>query len=286
MTTLKKFLLYLVVGTGLVLVVLVQHISLIVEVSVSAGMLLGIALSGIILVLLFFWQREKQIDDLKYEFLTIITHKFRTPLVSIKWVLHEMRNPQMTHTEREELLDGTAGAVKKLMEVVDNLAGFARSDNRLSYSFEMISLRSMVDTALEKFAKRIRDKDMSFDIAVQPDLPNIRADVQKIQFAVDTLLENAINYTPKGGNVYVDVYVQKKHIYVQVRDTGIGVKRSDKKRIFRKFYRSDTSRDIDPEGLGLALHMVHLIVKKHGGKIWVESKGANKGSTFFIRLPV
>lgn len=237
-------------------------------------------------IVLLFRKREKDIEDLEYEFLTIITHKFRTPLVSIKWVMDELSKDNVPHTEQKELIKDTQGVVRKLMEVVDNLAGIARSDDRLKYSFEEVSLRKMVDSSLEKLSRLIREKSINFDIQTDPQVPTVLADFQKIQFVMDALLENALKYTPEGGKIYVTLARKEKSIVFAVQDTGIGIKKDDKEKIFRKFYRSEGSRNIDPEGLGLALYMSKIIMKDHGGKLWAESEGENKGSIFFMQLPI
>jgi len=110
------------------------------------------------------------------------------------------------------------------------------------------------------------------------------ADFQKIQFVIDALFENAIKYTPEKGTIYVTLALQEDSIVLAVQDTGVGIKKEDEGKIFRKFYRSEGSRNIDPEGLGLALYMARIIMKDHGGKLWAESEGEGKGSIFFMKI--
>jgi signal transduction histidine kinase len=104
--------------------------------------------------------------------------------------------------------------------------------------------------------------------------------------ALEVLVENAINYTPKGGQVQVTVHEERGRAVVAVRDTGIGITRDDQNRIFSKFFRSDAAKLADTEGVGLGLAITKSVIEKHRGRIWVESEGRDKGSSFFAAFPI
>lgn len=239
-----------------------------------------------VLIGYFLWNREQEFSDLKYEFLTIITHKFRTPLTSMRWLMDELQKENIPVVEKKELIQNATLTIDKLMEVVDNLAGVVRSDKRLEYSFDVVSVRKMLDTSLQKLSQLIDERKIQFEITKGEGIPYIRADEQKIQFVIDTVLENAIRYTPQKGNIYITLYEKNNKVVLAIQDTGIGLTRKDQKKIFQKFFRSDSARNMDPEGLGIALHLAKVIMEGHGGNIRVESEGLNKGSIFYLELRI
>lgn len=245
-----------------------------------------VSIAVVVFIVFLFISRDKELTDLKYEFLTIITHKFRTPLTSMRWLVDELQKENIPSAEKKDLLKNAARTVDKLMEVVDSLAGAVRSDHRLEYSFSVVSLRKMLDVSLQKMSQHINEKDINFEISEADGVPYIRADEQKIQFVVDTVLENAVRYTPKGGTIYMALYVKDNKVVLAIQDTGVGLSRQGKRKIFEKFYRSKEARDMDPEGLGVALHLARVIMKKHDGRIRVESPGLGKGTTFYIELGI
>jgi len=112
----------------------------------------------------------------------------------------------------------------------------------------------------------------------------VKADKLRFRELFENLASNAIKYTPKGGEtVTIDAKKEKKHVEVSVKDTGIGMNKRQIKRVFDEFYKADRSRhELESSGLGLSI--CKRIVEKHGGKIWVESKGLGKGSTFYFTL--
>ncbi len=231
------------------------------------------------LLIFLFTQKERDLENLKYQFLTIVTHKFRTSLTGIKWAIDSLKG-ETTIEDKDSLIKSINGAIAKLMQVVDHLAGVARFDSRLAYAFKAVSFREMVDDALGKLNEYIRRKDLHFDIQADSSIPLIVVDEQKIQFVLDTLFENAMKYTPNGGLIKVSLQSKNNQIYFSIKDSGIGLNTSDKRRLFKKFWRSEGAKSADPEGLGLALFVSNMIVKHHNGKIWAESRGRNKGTTF------
>jgi len=113
----------------------------------------------------------------------------------------------------------------------------------------------------------------------------VLADLRRIVSVIEVLLENALNYTPEGGLIQIITYEKGKRVYYSVRDSGIGVSSHERKNIFSRFYRTEAARRADTEGIGLGLAMAQSIIKKHKGKIGVESEGENKGSVFWFWLP-
>ncbi len=245
----------------------------------------AISIFIIICIILASIYREVENYRIQDEFITIVTHKFRTPLTGIRWTI-DMLQKDLTLLEKKDLLVEMQKANDRLMEIVDLLVGFAKYDKRLSYAFEAVSLREIVDFSLSKYSAVIRNRNTKLSIDSNRELPLVIIDKAKIQFVVDMLIDNAIKYTPKEGTVSVSFEVEEKYIILKVSDTGIGFGFWDGLKIFKHFYRSKSAKLMDTEGLGLGLYTAKKIVQHHKGKLWAESAGRNKGATFFVRLPI
>lgn len=244
-----------------------------------------ISFSLIFLIIILFILREIENNRIQAQFIAIVTHKFRTPLTGIRWTIN-MLQKDVTLLEKKDLLMEMQKANDRLMEIVDLLVGFARFDKRLGYAFEAVSLREIVDASLNKYSVMAKNKNIRFAINSDTGLPLVIIDKAKIQFVVDMLIDNAIKYTQNGGLVTISFEMADKSVTLKVVDSGIGIGFFDKKKIFKHFFRADSAKLMDPDGLGLGLYTARNIVVHHKGKLWVESKGLNKGSTFIMKLPV
>jgi signal transduction histidine kinase len=116
-------------------------------------------------------------------------------------------------------------------------------------------------------------------------LPKVKVDVEKISLVVSNLIENSIKYTPANGNIEVSIICQDSKIIVAVKDTGIGILKSQEDRIFTKYFRGLNVLRMETEGTGLGLFISKNIVATHGGKIWFDSR-EGKGTVFYFTLPV
>lgn len=239
----------------------------------------------IILIVIVFLFREIENNRVQNEFITIVTHKFRTPLTGIRWSI-DLLQKDMTLLEKKDLLLEMQKANERLMEIVDLLVGFAKFDKKLQYAFEAVSLREIITTSINKYSAMIRNKSIKLSLDSGKELPMVIIDRAKIQFVVDMLIDNAIKYTLKDGVISVAFDMDNNSITLKVTDTGIGMSYFDSKKVFRHFFRSASAKLMDTEGLGLGLYTARMIVDHHKGKLWAESKGINKGSTFFVRLPI
>ncbi|MCK4778584.1 MAG: ATP-binding protein, partial [Candidatus Lokiarchaeota archaeon] len=128
-------------------------------------------------------------------------------------------------------------------------------------------------------------------VNVKADLPNqfiLEVDRIRIEQLINNILSNAIKYTPPNGNIIIELNDSEKYVEISIRDTGIGLTKKEKEKLFQKFgkiERVGNQLDIETEGTGLGLYISKEIVELHKGKILVKSPGRNKGSTFLIRLP-
>lgn len=253
--------------------------------NIDQSIILFISSFVIIFIIIAFIYREIENNRIQSEFITIVTHKFRTPLTGIRWTI-DMLQKDLTLLEKKDLLSEMQKANQRLMEIVDLLVGFAKFDKRLEYAFESVSLAEIVNISLSKYSAATKTKDIKFSIGSDTGLPLVIIDKAKIQFVVDMLIDNAIKYTPKGGSISSSYKMDKDSITLQITDSGIGFGFLDGKRIFKHFFRSKNAQLMDTEGLGLGLYTARKIVMNHHGKLWADSPGVNRGSTFSIQLPI
>ncbi|MFA6095536.1 MAG: ATP-binding protein [Candidatus Paceibacterota bacterium] len=237
----------------------------------------------------FVWEKVRDTDILKYEFVTVVTHKFRTPLTRIKWASEMLRKRIEGSADQEAGLavDEIDNANELLVELTDMLVGLKKSDDvKYLYSFEESDMCKAVERATKGMSKHVQDKKLEFVLTCDENVPLAMLDVRRMQFALQIIVENAVTYTPAGGKVSVSVKKDGGNsIEVQVSDTGMGISRDDLQRIFTKFFRSKDAKTTDTEGMGIGLFMAKQIIERHDGSVSVSSDGVGKGSTFTVKVP-
>jgi signal transduction histidine kinase len=247
-------------------------------------------LSSSLIVVLFagyIWERMREIDILKYEFITVVTHKFRTPLTRIKWASEIIKNQAHNSDEEKLALIEIESANEHLVELTDILVGM-RHENQAGYLYEFkdADLCMALEKSIHNVKTRVEAKGIEFNISC-PSTPIFASiDQRRMAFAFQILVENALTYTPKGGKVEVRISSDESSIYIRVIDSGIGISKEDLNRVFNKFWRSKEAKTADTEGMGIGLFMAREIVQRHDGELYAESAGVGKGSTFTIRLPL
>lgn len=247
----------------------------------SSIILAFITTIGILLI----WRKIRETDFLKYEFINIITHKFRTPLTAIKWSSGNLMESVPENFKKE--ISYIQKSADSLVELTNLLASLSMASERtFEYNLIKLDLNNLIKKLISECSEKIKAKNIT--LLSPPDTINfIMADEQKIIFVFQTLLNNAINYTKEGGKISFEISnLNEKNVIVKITDTGIGISEKEIKYIFTKFFRTDSSRKADTEGMGIGLYLTQGIVERHNGKIWAESEGSEKGSSFFVSLPI
>ncbi len=232
------------------------------------------------------WSQTQDADRLKYEFITIATHKLRTPLTRIRWAIPDLMAQAKDNQALKEGIVRIDIANNRLIELTNILMEAARTeDTSYSYKKEPVDLLLAITNALGRFDVQIKEKNLSVVTEVDPTAKKPIGDAGRISSVVDIFIENAVMYNRAGGSVRVSVTQERRTITFSVSDTGIGVSDEDRDRIFSSFYRSEAAKTSDTEGVGIGLAVAKSIIEKHGGTIGVRSQGDGKGSTFWFTLP-
>ncbi|HEX7724571.1 MAG TPA: ATP-binding protein [Candidatus Paceibacterota bacterium] len=244
----------------------------------------------------FIWRQLREGEILKYEFITTVTHKFRTPLTHIKWANENIKGLLDTMPNKDtaagrdvrDQLGYIEGANSKLVELTDILAN--TSDDGDFYRYKIVSddLSAFAREVIRSVTNHAAVKKIT---VVEKIDPEVRAlfDSSRLKFVVQTFIENGINYTPENGRVTVTVKTIVVHGHREavcsVTDSGIGITRDELPRIATKLYRGRRARTTDTEGMGIGLYVSKGIVERHRGRLLVESEGEGKGATFSFYIP-
>jgi signal transduction histidine kinase len=254
--------------------------------AIATIIFLAIAVGTIILLVYIISRIYKNNESMKNEFITIIAHKYNTPLSKMKWISETLFSEEQEPYKKESLGE-ISKANEQLIKLTGTLIELTDSNEKAkaAYSFERINACELVKQIGEEMKFSFHEKNISFSIQCAVNDIFIKADKTRIEFAIQVLLQNACIYTSPGRSVSVTISKEKSKAVISITDMGIGIDPSDMYRIFTKFYRTKNAQLTDTEGLGVGLYLARSIVKKHKGKIEVFSEGLNKGSTFSIILP-
>jgi len=229
-------------------------------------------------------ERLREFDRLKDEFIAVISHELRTPLTSVYGAALTLQKRQVDDDMRDALLDIVSDEAGRLARLLDRALSASRLDaNREIFEIEPLDAgeiaRSIVDAARHRLPP-----DIQLELVVEPAVPRVLADQDKLRQILVNLTENAIKYSPDGGRIDVRVADARPNVRFSVRDEGIGIAAEQQQHIFERFHRLDPNMTRGVGGLGLGLYISHELVKHMDGRIWVDSsEGA--GSTFTFELP-
>jgi len=232
--------------------------------------------------------REREIDRMKTEFVSIAAHQLRTPLSAIKWTLRMLLDGDVGQLSQEqaEFLEKGYRSNERMISLINDLLNVARiEEGRFLYSLTYQSLEEIIEKVIEGLSGLVKEKKLKLVFnKPKKTLPKVKVDKEKIELVIQNLLDNAIGFNNSGGQVTISVKCDKMKLEVMVQDTGVGIPRSQRKRIFAKFFRADNAIKLETEGTGLGLFICKNIIEAHGGKIWFESQ-EGQGTTFWFTLP-
>lgn len=232
--------------------------------------------------------REVSLAKEKSEFVTVTSHQLRTPLTHIVWAIESLTKDTSMSPEAKSLAENAMQAASELRNIVEDLLSIARiEEGRFGFQFQKTNLLQFVDEILSGAAPSARQLGIKlyFNRPQEP-IPEMMIDPQKLSMAFTNLVDNAIRYNVKNGEVVVGVKKLEDgpYIEVSVHDTGIGIPPEELKKLFGKFFRASNALKFATEGSGLGLYITQNIIRAHGGGMKVESE-MGRGSTFSFTLP-
>jgi PAS domain S-box-containing protein len=231
--------------------------------------------------------KEKLIEKMKTEFVSVAAHQLRTPLSAIKWTIRMILDGDVgeINEEQRELLEQTYISNERMIRLINDLLDVSRiEEGRLLYNQEDTQIEDVLDSVIEASQEMLRNKNMVLEVN-KKETPKVKIDKEKIGVVIQNLLENAIKYTEQGGKIKITLDNDEKNVIFKIEDSGVGIPKSQQDRIFTKFFRAENVTRMETDGTGLGLYTTKNIVQAHKGQIWFESE-ENKGTTFYFTIPI
>jgi len=232
---------------------------------------------------------EREIERMKSEFVSITSHQLRTPLSSIRWYVEMLLAGdagELNKTQKDFTTE-VYQSTKKSIELINNLLDLSRIEGgTVKYTLKPVRADKLVEDVISDVIPLAEASNIkivkNFDKGTMLEL-NI--DYQKAFQVIQNLIVNAINYSKGRAEVVLSLKKTAKDIIFSCKDSGIGIPKNAQKELFKKFFRAENATVVNAQGSGIGLFICKVFVEGMGGKIWFESEGENKGSTFYVSLP-
>ena len=233
--------------------------------------------------------REIRRNEQHDAFINAVTHELKTPIASIRLYLETLKTRDVDESQKDEFYNVMLADTDRLLTTVEQVLRAGRAGHRRRrISKSTIDVNEVIRECLELTRVRYGLNDSSLSFVESPETLNakVTGDIDELKAAFSNLLDNAVKYSDEEVRVAVSVSaVDEKRLAVQVADKGIGIPSAQLKRIFKRFYRVPGMFMARVKGTGLGLFIVRSVVEKHGGRVFAESDGLGRGSTFTIQLP-
>lgn len=229
----------------------------------------------------------KQLEKTKSDFMSTISHEFKTPLTSIMigTSLLEEGSIGELNSKQQDIIRTIQEEGEKLNLLVTNLLQISKLEAKKPiFNVEPISINSIIEDALKTFREQATIKNISLTYESNETLPKVNIDSETVNWVINNLLSNALKFTKSNGSIAIKAFLQEDRMCVYVSDTGIGIPEEYRESIFGRFVQVKEENN-DYQGTGLGLAIAKEIVEAHGGEIWCEST-LGKGSTFIFTLPI
>jgi len=232
--------------------------------------------------------REREIDKAKTEFVSLASHQLRTPLSTINWYTEMLLagDAGKVTDEQKKYLDEIYTGNQRMVELVNALLNVSRLElGTLVVEPEQTDVIALAKAEVDEQMQDIKKRGMTLKTEFAKNVPLLMTDPKLLRMIFQNLISNSVKYTPNGGTITVKIDSSAKEVVISVSDTGYGIPKHQHDKVFNKLFRADNVKEMDTEGTGLGLYIIKSIVERMRGKIRFESE-ENKGTTFFITLPV
>jgi PAS domain S-box-containing protein len=226
----------------------------------------------------------KELDLMKSEFVATVSHDLRAPLTFMRGYATMMPMVGPLNEKQQEFANKIITGIEQMTKLIDDLLDLGRIEAGVGLAREACRLDEIVRGIVDTLRPHAENKGLTLAIEAPPDMPAAHGDPTLLRQAITNLVDNAIKYTPSGGQVNVRLAADNGRFRVAVADTGLGIAPADQTHLFQKFFRVKQRGSTQVKGSGLGLAIVKSIVERHGGRVWVDSK-LGKGSTFYVELP-
>ena len=226
----------------------------------------------------------------KSDIVSVSAHQIRTSLSGLKWIIKMFLDGDLGKltNEQENLMHKAYESTDHAIEIVSELLLANKNENVVEKKsiFTKVQIEELINDSIFDFSGEARNRGIEIIFLTSENKSSeVKADKEKLRVVLQNLLENAIKYSNMHGKIFISLKSDKKMVEVSIKDIGIGISETGKKKIFQKFYRDPNAQKRESMGSGFGLFTTKKIVEEHNGKIWFDSQ-PDGGTTFFFTIPV
>lgn len=289
----KSTIFFLVLGICLIILAVALNIGwILLNLREVALMVFGIVffaviITGVVLNTIFLL-REIRRNEQHDAFLNAVTHELKTPIASIKLYLETLKTRNVAEDKRREFYDVMLTDSNRLLTTVEQVLQASRTkEKQRQLNISEINLSKLLSESIKITQTRYKLDETAIKLTEPAEEIILSGDASELQSAFTNLFDNAVKYSSDEPKISVRVKKSnERKVQIFIKDNGIGLEKSELKRIFKRFYRVPNISTQETKGTGLGLFIVQSIIKRHSGKIWADSKGEGKGTTFIVQLPL
>lgn len=289
----KSIAFFISLGVGLIIVILLLYIGWVIlnwhtGILLFLGILLLATVIGGVVLNTTFLVREIRRNAQHDAFINAVTHELKTPVASIRLYLETLQSRPVEEAKRIEFYKTMLDDTDRLMGTIEQVLRTGRigASGRKLLNVSRVEVNDVVQNCVQR-ARTLNhlDDDALTYTAAEP--VAVMGDLDELQAAIANLIDNAVKYSGKTVKVTVETAtVDSRFVTVRVSDQGAGIAKPELKQIFKRFYRVSGELATRVKGTGLGLFIVRSVAKRHGGRVWAESEGPDRGSTFVLQLPL
>jgi len=234
------------------------------------------------------YEELKKLDIAKSEFISIASHQLRTPLSAIKGYLSMILEGSYGKLPEKikKPMENVFASNERLIKLVNDILSVSKIEaGEMEMNFEREDPREIIKEVISELSIKAKEKNLYLNFEAKGEIPKVLIDREKIRQVILNLVDNGIRYTQEGG-VTIRLQIANGRLQIVISDTGEGLTKEEKEKLFERFSRGSAGTKFWTEGAGLGLYIAKKFVEMHNGKIWAESEGKGKGSTFYVELPI
>ncbi len=230
---------------------------------------------------------EMEVLKIKSDFVSSVSHEFKTPLTSIKALVERLQSGKVNEaTKMDQYFSVISQDAEKLTRLVNNILDFSKiEEGKKEYELVETNIAQLVSQQIEAFQKDVIKEGIKITVQIEKDIPSLTLDKIAVSQAFNNLLDNAVKFSPEGKCIRVEVTKDEKKVMIDIIDEGIGIPSDEIDKVFDKFYQARNALKQSVKGTGLGLTLVKHTIEAHGGTVHVKSK-IGQGSTFTLIFPI
>jgi signal transduction histidine kinase len=230
--------------------------------------------------------KELKLARLKSDFVSTVSHEFRTPLTSIRYLADLLQRGRVKKEDRkQQYYETITQESERLSRLIENTLDFSKIEAGVKeYEFAEMDAAEMCRDVVRRFQGQVAPQEFTIESDISEELPQIFADREALSRALFNLLDNAVKYSGDSRRISMRTWSDESNISIEVEDKGVGIASEEQQRVFEKFYRSGDIQESNVKGSGIGLTIVEHVVKAHGGKVFLES-GIGEGTKVTLQLP-